>query len=177
MLNILHQIKDFRRAQGKRYQLEYVLLFSILAILSNSKSYRDVATFMQVNFKLLKRKFKLKWKDPPAYTTIRTIIQSVDSKELEKAFREYTTQLTEFEDGDVVAFDGKTVRGSFDKFTDQKAIHVLSAFLTEKGLILGHKSVTEDKTNEIPKLIELLGELNLSDCIVTADALHCQKKL
>lgn len=177
MLKILRNIKDNRRAQGKRYQQEYILLFSILAILSNSKSYRDIATFMQVNFKLLKKKFRLKWKAPPAYTTIRTIIQSVDSRELEKAFRKYTSQLTEFEDSDVIAFDGKTVRGSFDKFTDQKAIHVLSAFLTDKGLILGHKSVTDDKTNEIPKLIELIKELNLTNCIVTADALHCQKKL
>jgi predicted transposase YbfD/YdcC len=74
-----------------------------------------------------------------------------------------------------VDFDGKVVRGSFDHFQDQKAIQVLSAFLSDLRLILAHEEIAE-KTNEIPTAQDLIQKLGLSGCILTFDALHCQEK-
>lgn len=54
---------------------------------------------------------------------------------------------------------------------------MLSVFNSNKKLVLAHKSVREDKTNEIPKFRELLKELGVKGCIITVDAMHCQKKL
>lgn len=177
---IFQQIPDHRRGQGRRYDLANVLLFSVLAIMSGADSYRKIVLFMEQHFKILTKSFEATWKQPPAYTTVRDIIQSTNGKELERAFREYSKKLAEMEKSDeallCVSCDGKTLRGSFDHFHDEKAIQILSAFASDSQIILGHKEIKKDKTNEIPKVQKLIKELNLQDCLFTFDALHCQKK-
>jgi hypothetical protein len=74
----------------------------------------------------------------------------------------------------VVAFDGKTLRGSFDHFEDRAALHLVSAFEVTSGLTLGHLEVGA-KDSEIPAVQLLLAELGLAERVVTVDALHCQK--
>jgi len=149
-----------------------------MAILSNAKSYRQISRFISIHWEILKKEFSLKWKRPPAYTTVRNIIQGVDPKEIEACFRAYTQSLTDdidrIEIG--VAVDGKMLRGSFDHFEDKKAIQVLSFFETSGGLILAHEVINE-KTNEIPVFQKLIKELDLENVVYTLDALHCQKKL
>lgn len=173
--SFLFDVKDHRRAQGQRYELGYVLLFSIFALLSGADSYRGLATFMKVHFEVLKARFGLKWKRSPAYTTIRDIIQGVDNESIETAFRNFTTSLEESAPlGQVIAVDGKTLRGSFDRFKDQGAIQLLSLFLAESQLILAHQEIDE-KTNEIPTAQALIEELGLTGQVFTFDALHCQK--
>jgi hypothetical protein len=74
-----------------------------------------------------------------------------------------------------VALDGKTLRGSFDRFHDRAAAQILSAFATDTALILAHVDI-DAKSNEIPAAQALLAELGLAPgSIVTLDALHCQK--
>ncbi len=74
-----------------------------------------------------------------------------------------------------VALDGKTLRGSFDKFNDRAAAQVLSAFATDTALVLAHVDIAE-RSNEIPAAQTLLAELGLAPgAIVTLDTLHCQK--
>jgi len=75
----------------------------------------------------------------------------------------------------IVALDGKTLRRSFDHFSDRNAAQLLHAFDTEAGLVLAHVDIDE-KSNEIPAAQQLLGELPLAHGTVTLDALHCQKK-
>ena len=74
-----------------------------------------------------------------------------------------------------IALDGKTLRRSFDNFNDRKAAQLLHAFDVEAGLVLAHVDIQE-KSNEIPAAQQLLGELQVAHCIVTLDAMHCQKK-
>ncbi len=74
-----------------------------------------------------------------------------------------------------IALDGKTLRRSFDNFNDRKAAQLLHAFDVEAGLVLAHVDI-EEKSNEIPAAQQLLGELQVAHCIVTLDAMHCQKK-
>lgn len=170
---------DHRRAQGQRYELKFVVLFSIMALLSNSKSYRDISRYLKQHFKILKKDFSLKWKRPPSYTTVRNIIKGIDDKELEACFRAYSQSLLEKnKDGKLVciAGDGKTLRGSFDNFEDKRAVQILSFFESSQRLILAHECI-EEKTNEIPAVQKLLQELELTDYLYTMDALHCQKKL
>ena len=76
----------------------------------------------------------------------------------------------------VIALDGKALRRSFDNFNDRKAAQVFHAFDTEDGLVLAHIDI-EEKSDEIPAAQRLLGELHVEHCIVTLDAMHCQKKL
>jgi len=173
--SFLFKIKDRRRKQGRRYQQEHILLFSIFAILSGADSYRKIRAFIKTHYQTLHETFGLNWQRMPAYTTIRAIIRGVSSAEVEEQFRQYSDLLATDTGQRFVAFDGKVLRGSFDRFQDQKAIQILSAFVTGSRIILAHEEIAA-KTNEIPTAQKLMGQLGLSGCIFTLDALHCQEK-
>ena len=177
-LSLLATIPDPRRAEGKRYQLPHVLLFSILAIVSGANSYRGVRTFIMVHRQRLNKAFKLRWKRPPSYTALRYILQGLSATDVEKVFREHAANLNLDVAGStarIIAFDGKTLKGSFDNFNDIKAKQVLSAFAVDTALVLAHIEIDE-KSNEIPAVQKLLEELDVAGHIVTCDAMHCQKK-
>jgi hypothetical protein len=148
-----------------------------MAILSNSKSYRDIHRFIKKHHNVLQKEFSLSWKKAPSYSTIRNVIQGIEQQELEASFRAYTQSLlspgTSNYSG--IAVDGKVLRGSYDRFNDKKATQVLSFFDTQSELILAHE-VIEVKTNEIPVAQSLIPQLELENVVYTFDALHCQKK-
>ncbi len=177
IITFLDNLKDHRRPQGQRYELRFIVLFSIMAILSNGKSYRDISRYIKKHIKKLQKDFGLKWKKAPAYTTVRNIIQGVGKQELELCFRGYSRSLLETGDKELigVAVDGKVLRGSYDHFQDKKAIQVLSFFDTAQELILAHETI-DVKTNEIPVAQDLIPQMELDGVVYTLDALHCQKK-
>ena len=176
------QIEDTRRKQGQRYQLSYVLLFAVLALLSNASSYRMMESYVKAHLKLLKRTFKIKWKRFPSYGQIRNILLGISTIQIENAFRHYSKKMAS-EKKNIptgqkrlyIAFDGKTLRGSMNRFEEHKALHQISAFDLERDIILGHIDVNE-KSNEIPAVQELIQKLGLKGVLYTMDAMHCQKK-
>jgi hypothetical protein len=174
--SFLFKVKDHRRKQGRRYELGHILLFSILAILSGADSYRKIQQFMVVHYDTLDELFDLHWERIPAHTTLRDIIQGTSGSDLEQSFRQYSQVLAE-SNGEkrFISCDGKVLRGSFDHFKDQKAVQILSAFLSQSQIILAHEEIAR-KTNEIPTAQTLMVELGLSGYIFTFDALHCQEK-
>lgn len=175
---LLSTIPDPRRAEGKLYELPHVLLFSIFAVVSGANSYRGIRTFIKAHRQRLNKAFKIHWKRAPAHTAIRYILQGLSGEDVERAFREHAAALNLAPKGDcarVIAFDGKVLKASFDNFSDAKAKQVLSAFAVDTALVLAHIEIDE-KSNEIPAMQKLLGELDLAGKIVTADAIHCQKK-
>jgi hypothetical protein len=178
LLDVLADVADPRRAEGKLYKLPHVLLFSILAIVTGCNSYRGIATFIDVHRHKLNRVFGLNWRRAPAHTAIRYILKGLDPIAVEAAFRGHAARL-QAAHGTVgtgsIALDGKTLRGSFDRFHDRAAAQVLSAFATDTAFVLAHIDVAE-KSNEIPAAQILLAELGVGNgAIVTLDAMHCQK--
>jgi DDE family transposase len=180
LLDVLAEVPDPRRAEGKLYKLPYVLLFSILAIVSGCNSYRGIVTFIDVHRHRLNAAFALSWRRAPAHTAIRYILQGLDPAAVEAVFRRHATllQAARATPGKgSIALDGKTLRGSFDNFHDRAAAGVLSAFATDTALVLAHVDIAE-KSNEIPAAQVLLADLGAADgAIVTLDALHCQKNI
>ena len=159
-LELLSQINDPRRGQGKKWQLGPILLATILAVLSGATSYRKVHGFIRADRNRLNKAFGFGWKSAPAYSAVRTILRGLDGGDVERIFRAHAIQLSGGQLSGaaagadaghlgVVAIDGKALRHSFDAFNDQKAAHVLSAFSVDDALILGHLEVDE-KSNEIP---------------------------
>jgi predicted transposase YbfD/YdcC len=176
LVKILSDVGDIRRRQGLRYELVHILVFSVFAILSGADSYRKIHSFIDIRYELLNDIFGLNWKRIPAYTTVRNIIRGVSAESLENAFVNYSLWLAEDTDEiSFIAFDGKVLRGSFDRFKDRKAAQCLSAFITNNKIIIAHREI-EEKTNEIPAAQELIAKLNLRDKIFTFDAMHCQEK-
>jgi hypothetical protein len=180
LLDVLADVPDPRRAEGKLYKLPHVLLFSILAIVAGCNSYRGVVTFIDVHRRRLNAAFGLTWKRAPSHTAIRYILQGLDPAGVEAAFRRHAAllQAARSTPGQgSIALDGKTLRGSFDGFHDRTAAQVLSAFAIDTALVLAHIDIAE-KSNEIPAAQTLLAELGVArGAIVTLDALHCQKNI
>jgi len=179
LLDLLAEVPDPRRGQGQKYKLAYVLLFSVLAVVTGCNSYRGIVTFIDVHRRKLNAAFGLTWRRAPAHTAIRYILQGLDPAEVEAVFRQHAARLQAAcaKPGQgSIALDGKTLRGSFDSFNDRAAAQVLSAFATDTSLLLAHVDIAE-KSNEIPAAQALLGDLGVPHgAIVTLDALHCQKK-
>src|ERR687898_1272871 len=179
LLAALRTIPDPRRAQGKRYPLAHLLLFSVLAVLAGATSYRGILTFIGVHRERLNATFGSRFRRAPAVNTLRSLFQALDPAELEAAFRNHARAL---HDGmpasgrHVIALDGKTLRRSFDHLHDRAAAHVLSAFACEPALILAHQEV-RDAPDEIPAVQTLIETLGVRGVLFTADALHCQEKL
>jgi predicted transposase YbfD/YdcC len=173
---LLNTIKDHRRGQGKRYDLAHVLLFSIMALLSNADSYRKIHNFIDTHRERLNEYFGLDWKKAPAYTTIRNIILNTSGSDIERILREHGWIIAEKEmEEKFIHCDGKNLRGSFDNMNGINQLQVLSAFAGDCAVVLGHEEI-EEKSNEIPAARKLMEELGLSDYIFTFDALHCQEK-
>ena len=174
----LSAVPDHRRPQGRMYGLEHILLFSILAVLSNATSYRKIERFIQARLPRLKALCGLRWKRAPAHTAIRYALQGLNSADVEVAFRRHAAMLAgQRPGGTCIALDGKTLRGSVDRFADQRAIQVLSALTTDSTLVLGHLliSTASDHRHEIPAAQQLIQELGLTGRVFTLDAQHAQK--
>ena len=100
----------------------------------------------------------------------------IDPKQFERCFVQWTSAIQSKTDGEVVAVDGKAIRGSFDKAIKQAAIHMVSAWGSANGLSLAHVK-TDDKSNEITAIPKLLDMLDIKGKIVTMDAMGTQKKI
>jgi len=180
LLEILRTIPDHRRAEGKRFDLATVLLFTILGMVAGANSYRQMHEFIRIHRQRLNEAFGLSLRYAPSYTGLRSILQGVDASELERAFRVHAASMAPAPDSEAaqkwvaIAVDGKTLRGSFDAFADRKAAHMLSALRQCDRIVLGHLLV-EEKSNEIPAAPQLIEALGLKGCVFTLDAAHCQK--
>ncbi len=109
----------------------------------------------------------------PSHDTFRRVFMLIDPDAFEAGFTAWVGSLvTDFE-REVVAIDGKTIRRSFDHRREQSPLHVVSAWASEQGLVLGQRCV-DDKSNEITAVPELLDQLVLQGSIVTLDAMGCQ---
>ena len=151
LLEILRSIPDHRRAEGKRFDLATVVLYSILGMVAGANSYRQMHEFIRVHLQRLNGAFGLRLPYSPSYTGLRLIIQGVNPAALEAAFRQHASSISAPTPSDslpAIAVDGKTLRGSFDAFSDRKAAHMMSALRQADQIVLGHLMVAE-KSNEI----------------------------
>lgn len=174
LLEFLQSIPDHRDRQARQYDLAHMLMFTILAILSNAKNYADVFEFIDVHFEKLKEVFKLTWKKCPDYTTVRNVLIGIDIQSFEAMFRAYAiSRGARNHSGKHLCFDGKSLNGSFQNSKNKRAAQIFEVF--SACIVLAHVSIDE-KDHEIPAFQELLMSLPLKGSIVTVDALHCQKK-
>lgn len=179
LFDALSEVPDPRRAEGKRYPLAPLLLFTVLALLSGATSYRRIISFLEQRRIVLNALFGCSLKRAPSLNTLRTVLQELDGDALEQAFRRHAEGLLPVAEPGrmpVIALDGKTLKGSFDHLTDRKAAQVLSAFASEAAILLAHSQI-DVKSNEIPAAQRMIAELGLTGVLFTADALHCQKNI
>jgi hypothetical protein len=179
LLELLREIPDHRRPEGKRFDLSTILLYAILAMVGGANSYRQMHEFIRIHRQRLNTAFGLQLRYAPSYTGLRGILQGIDPAALEAAFRAHAATIktqAKADDPTAIAVDGKTLRGSFDAFSDRRAAHMLSALRHADQIVLAHVLV-DDKSNEIPAAPELIEALGVTGCLFTLDAAHSQKNV
>ena len=109
----------------------------------------------------------------PSHDRFNAIFAALDPAEFERCLLSWITTLHEITSGQVVAIDGKTLRGSFDKASGKSAIHMVSAWATANHISLG-QVIVDAKSHEITAIPKLLEILEIPGGIVTIDAMGCQ---
>jgi predicted transposase YbfD/YdcC len=176
LLERLKKLRDRRGERGKRYELAPLLLFVVFAKLSGEDTPSGIADWVANRAKPFIQALHLDWARTPHHTTLRRIIAFViDPDELDRVVAEHLTSLSEVGTSRLVAFDGKTVRGTISEANPQGE-HLLAAYLPREGLVLGQVAV-QDKENELVEAPKLLGQVDLRDKVVVADAMHAQREL
>jgi predicted transposase YbfD/YdcC len=178
LLAALAEVRDPRRAQGQRYSLRHLLLFSVLAVLAGAISYQGIITFIGLQRERLNAVFGARFRRAPAVNTLRHLFLALGRDDLEAAFRRHARGLSARATPEAmrtIALDGKTLRGSVDHLNDRQAAHLLSAFASDAGLILAHQELA-GAPDEIAAAPKLMAELGVTGVLFTADALHCQRE-
>jgi predicted transposase YbfD/YdcC len=112
----------------------------------------------------------------PSHDTFRRVFSLMDATAFQERFADWVAGVFTVKRGQVVAFDGKTLRGSQDEGNGKKALHLVSAGASASGLLLGQRKVAE-KSNKITAIPELLKQLYVEGGIVSIDAMGCQKDI
>ena len=163
------QVKDHRKGAALQHDLKEMIIMAICAVLCGADGWVDVADWYEDEESWL-RTFLVLRKGTPAHDTFGDVFRVLDATVFENCFRQWIASIVGVAEG-VVAFDGKTVRGSKDG--PNTALHMVSAYATALGVSLGQEG-TAGKGNELAAIKALLGILVLKGCIVTIDALGCQ---
>lgn len=175
LIEQLSTIEDPRLERRKLHKLTDILVIAICAILSGVDNWEHIAEFGRSKLPWFKQFLSLPH-GIPSHDTFGRVFSLLSHDELEKYFISWVQSAATLINGEVVAIDGKRMRGSYDTRTDKAAIHRVSAYATQAGLLLAQVK-TADKSNEITAIPELLNKLYLKGCIVTIDAMGCQTKI
>jgi predicted transposase YbfD/YdcC len=168
-------LKDPRDDKNKKHQLMDIVFLVIAAVISGAEGWEAIETFGEEKLDWLRKYFPFA-NGVPSHDCIRMVMISLSPKALQGCFARWMQALVEVAKGEVVAIDGKTIRRSFDRAGGLRAIHMVSAWAKRNGVSLGQVK-TDEKSNEITAIPALLGFLELRGCIVTIDAMGCQREI
>lgn len=174
LASIFSQVKDPRRDLLKLHKLNDILLISTLAVICGADTWKDIETFAISKEEFLQTFLELP-NGIPKLDTYRRVLAAIDSQCFENCFVDWVNSFATLNDKEVVAIDGKTIRGA--KSNGKKSpIHMVSAWASEQNIVLGQVK-THEKSNEITAIPELLNILSLENTVVTIDAMGCQKEI
>lgn len=169
------QIKDPRVERTRYHLLTDIITIAILAVIAGAEGWEDIEEYGISKQEWLKLFLQLPF-GIPSPDTFRRVFERINPREFEQCFRQWVQSLVEKLGVEVVAIDGKNHRGSYDRESQLKALHTVSAWSSEHRLVLGQTKVT-DKSNEITAIPALLEMLDISGCIITIDAMGTQKSI
>jgi predicted transposase YbfD/YdcC len=173
----LSSLKDPRRAQGTRYPLTSVVVIALMAMVCGADNAEEMEDWGEANARWLDGILELPH-GPPTQDVFLSVFAALDPVGFRRVFLSWMEwlRLRLHVTGKHIAVDGKTSRRSFDTARDRPAIHTVSAWLSDEGLVLGQIK-TADKSNEITAIPDLLRVLDLRGATVTIDAMGCQTKI
>ena len=168
-------LEDPRIDRTKLHKLLDIVVIAICAVICGADTWVEAESFGQAKHKWLKAFLELP-NGIPSHDTFGRVLAALDPDQFRTCFLNWITAVSEITKGQVIAIDGKTLRRSHDKVLGKGAIVMVSAWATANHLVLGQVKV-DDKSNEITAIPELLQALEISGCIITIDAMGCQKEI
>jgi predicted transposase YbfD/YdcC len=166
---------DPRATRRCDHQLIDILVIAAIAVIACAESWEDIELYGRSKQAWLKTFLALP-NGIPSHDTFRRVFMLIDPDAFESCFARWAQSLTSKVEREVVAIDGKTVRRSGSRRHDHGPLHLVSAWASDQGLVLGQREV-DGKSNEITAIPELLDTLHLEGAIVTLDAMGCQKDI
>jgi predicted transposase YbfD/YdcC len=169
----LARVPDPRINRNKDHDLVDILVIAVCALLCAAETFNDMEDFGKAKRDWFRTFLKLRG-GIPSHDTFNRVFAALKPEHFLECFLGWTQSVREAVAQEVVALDGKALRRALNG--DQSVKYVVSAWAEGNGLVLGQWKVA-DKSNEITAVPELLRVLELSGCIVTMDAMGCQKKI
>jgi predicted transposase YbfD/YdcC len=168
-------LPDPRVERTRRHPLMSVLMLALVSMISGCEGWDEMARFCAIREEWLKT-----WIDLPNGTpcadTFRRVFMALDTRVLHGCFVQWMAAIGGRPDGKLIAIDGKTMRGTLAKALGKTALHLVSAWVPDDGIVLG-QVITAEKSNEITAIPELLELIAVKGATVTIDAMGCQTKI
>lgn len=175
-LSYFEEIEDPRMDNhNRRHNFNDILTITILGAICGADSWVELCEFAEAKLDWLKTFLELPH-GIPSHDTFGRIFSLIDADEFEECFREWVNSLSINLSKEIVAIDGKTLRGSHNRNKGVRPLHLVSAWAVNNRFILGQVK-TSEKSNEIEAIPRLLKMLDIKDTVVTIDAMGCQQKI
>jgi predicted transposase YbfD/YdcC len=173
-LKYFSELRDPRVERNREHLLEEILLIAIAAVLSGAESWNDIEDYGEAKLDWLKTFLKLPG-GVPSHDTFNRVFQALDPEQMEQGFAAWVGSIARLTAGEVVAIDGKALRGTREG-GKKTLVHMVSAWACANNLVLAQRKVDE-KSNEITAIPKLLDALALQGAVVTIDAVGCQREI
>lgn len=179
LIELLKDIPEFRHLKGRMYELWFILLIMIVGGMCGYWGYRPLEEFCQRYGGELCREIGIP--EPsrmPTYSTFRRIIVNLDFEHFATVFNQWAQQDVPIEEGEWVAADGKGIKGSIVNYDNaqQNFVMLVSLFSHKRGVVLHSQPMESKKCSEQHLVQQIVQTFDLKGAVLTADALHCQKK-
>ena len=171
-LKFFGSLNDPRQTAKVTHVFSDILFLVVCASVAGLDSWEDIEDFGEIHFDWFKSKGLFK-NGLPAHDTIARVISRVEPESFRTCFIKWMQSVAELSENKLIAIDGKRLRSSYNRDDRKSTIHMVNAFATENGLVLGQLK-TEAKSNEITAIPKLLSLLNIKDSLVSIDAMGCQ---
>lgn len=169
------ELEDPRTGHNIQHPLINIITIAICGVISGADSWVDVEGYGQAKRPFFETFLDLR-NGIPSHDTFGRVFRWLDPEAFSHCFSAWTQRICELMRGEVVAFDGKCLRGSKDKAHERDGMYLVSAWASHTRMVLGQEKVA-DKSNEITAIPLLLRLLDIENCVVTIDAMGCQTEI
>ncbi|RJY00351.1 ISAs1 family transposase [Parashewanella spongiae] len=168
-------LDDQRQSAKVTYPMFDIFFITLCAVIAGAEGWKEIKEYAEGHLDWFQKHGFLK-SGVPVDDTIARVISRIKPEQFNQCFVKWMQSVNRLSKGEIIAIDGKTLRGSYDREDRLSTIHMINAFASKNKMVLGQLS-TDVKSNEITAIPELLKLLEIKGAIVSIDAMGCQKEI